>query len=139
MIYDVDIATRARNYEPVCDKNASDGSLQGSGSAGETRVGNKLFHRDQIINTYNITDNIHISDINTSPQTIYRILKKLKTNSAAGPDGLPPIFYHHTAQSMSFPLSIFFRTLIETHSIPDEWRRAIITPKFKKRLCLRSF
>ena len=79
-----------------------------------------------------LPDNIHISDINTSPQTIYRILKKLKTNSAAGPDGLPPIFYHHTAQSMSFPLSIFFRTLIETHSIPDEWRKAIITPKFKK-------
>ena len=47
-----------------------------------------------------LPDNIHISDINTSPQTIYRILKKLKTNSAAGPDGLPPIFYHHTAQSI---------------------------------------
>ena len=33
---------------------------------------------------------------------------------------------------MSFPLSIFIRTLIGTHSIPDEWRNAIIPPKFKK-------
>ena len=79
-----------------------------------------------------LPDNTHVSDINTSLQTIHRILKKLKTNSAAGPDGLPPIFYHHTAPSMSFPLSIFFRTLIETRSIPDEWRVAIITPIFKK-------
>ena len=35
----------------MCGENSSDGSLQGSGSAGEARVGNKLFHRDQIINT----------------------------------------------------------------------------------------
>ena len=39
---------------------------------------------------------------------------------------------NHTAPSMSFPLSIFYRTLIETRSIPDEWRVAIITPIFKK-------
>ena len=51
VIYDVDIATRARNYGPVCGENLSDGSLQGSCSVGEARVINKLFHRDQIINT----------------------------------------------------------------------------------------
>ena len=79
-----------------------------------------------------LTNEDFISDISTSPEIIFRILKKLKTNSAAGPDGLPPIFYHHTAPSLSFPLSIIFRTLIDTHSIPDEWRTAIITPKFKK-------
>ena len=79
-----------------------------------------------------LPDDACISDIQISPDIIYRILKKLKTNSAAGPDGLPPIFYHHTAQSLAFPLSILFRTLIDTHSIPDEWRTAIITPKFKK-------
>ena len=78
------------------------------------------------------SDDTCISDIQISPDIIYRILKKLKTNSAAGPDGLPPIFYHHTAQTLAFPLSILFRTLIDTHSIPDEWRTAIITPKFKK-------
>ena len=73
-----------------------------------------------------------ISDINISPDIIFRTLKKLKTNGAAGPDGLPPIFYHHTTSSLAFPLSLLFRTLIDTHSIPDEWRTAIITPKFKK-------
>ena len=39
---------------------------------------------------------------------------------------------------MSYPLSILFRTLIDTHSIPDEWRTAIVTPKFKKRFSIRS-
>ena len=81
---------------------------------------------------HRLQNNDHISDIKISPQIVFNILKKLKSNAAAGPDKLPPIFYHHTASSMSYPLSILFRTLIDTHSIPDEWRTAIVTPKFKK-------
>ena len=52
MIYDADIATRARNYDPASldtGEDSSDGSLQGSVSAEEALEGNKLFHRDPII------------------------------------------------------------------------------------------
>ena len=61
-----------------------------------------------------------------------KYLKKLKSNTAAGPDSLPPIFYHNTATAIDFPLSILFRSLIDLHTLPDEWRQSIITPKFKK-------
>ena len=77
-------------------------------------------------------NNPGISDINITPQIVFRILTKLKTNAAAGPDRLPPIFFHHTAQSLQYPLSNFFRSLIELHSIPAEWKTSIIIPKFKK-------
>ena len=40
-------------------------------------------------------NNPGISDINITPQIVFRILTKLKTNAAAGPDRLPPIFFHH--------------------------------------------
>ena len=60
------------------------------------------------------------------------MIKKLKSNSAAGPDRLPPIFFKHTASTISFPLSVLFRTFIDLHLLPPEWRHAIITPKFKK-------
>ena len=39
-------------------------------------------------------DAMGINDIPISPSLIKKILGKLKTNSAAGPDNLPPIFFH---------------------------------------------
>ena len=77
-------------------------------------------------------DNIKISDITISPKIIEKILKKLKTNSAAGPDNLPSILFHHTASAISYPLDLLFRSLIESRSLPSEWRLSIITPKLKK-------
>ena len=78
------------------------------------------------------TENKGISDINISHQIIKRILSHLKTNAAAGPDGLPPIFFHFTASSLSFPLSLLFRTFLSLRTLPAEWKVSIITPKFKK-------
>ena len=75
-----------------------------------------------------------INDINISPETIMKLLGKLKSNSAAGPDGLPPFFFNKTKGSLNFPLSIMYRTLIDLHTLPSEWRLSIITPVFKKAL-----
>ena len=72
------------------------------------------------------------SDLHITPNVIKLILRKLKINSAAGPDGLPPIFYNKASPSLIFPLSILFRTFFELHDIPSEWKHAIITPIFKK-------
>ena len=73
-----------------------------------------------------------ISDIKISPQIVTKILKKLKTNSAAGPDNLPPILFHYTAPSLSLPLSILFRSLIDLRTLPQEWKLSIIIPKFRR-------
>jgi hypothetical protein len=77
-------------------------------------------------------DNDGIYDVRINPLIVNKILKKLKSNSAAGPDGLPPIFFHHTADSISFPLSTLFRSFVDLHSLPAEWKTSIIIPKFKK-------
>ncbi|MFZ2538081.1 MAG: reverse transcriptase family protein [Oscillospiraceae bacterium] len=73
-----------------------------------------------------------LSDIDISPTIISRTLGNLKTNSAAGPDKLPPIFFRKTSSSLSYPLSIIFRTFFDLHELPAEWKTSIITPKFKK-------
>ena len=57
--------------------------------------------------------------------------KNLKTNSAAGPDLLPPIFYSKAQHSLNYPLTILFRNCIDLHDLPNEWKFSIITPKFK--------
>ena len=47
------------------------------------------------------TDLIHFHDITISPSIILAILNKLKINSAAGPDRLPPILFHRASSSLS--------------------------------------
>ena len=73
-----------------------------------------------------------ISDIQISPAAIQRTLSNLKLNSAAGPDGIPPIFFHKVSRSIIFPLSTMFRTFIDLRTLPQEWKHSIIAPKFKK-------
>ena len=77
------------------------------------------------------TTPIEINDIKLSPSILNRIMSKLKTNSSAGPDSLPPIFYRNARSSLIYPLTIFFRICIDLHELPDEWKLSIITPKFK--------
>ena len=69
-----------------------------------------------------------ISDVRISPNIVKCILGKLKTNSAAGPDRLPPILLNRTASSISFPLSILFRSIVDLHELPLEWKTSIVTP-----------
>jgi hypothetical protein len=73
-----------------------------------------------------------ISDIHITPQIISRTVLKLKSNSAAGPDKLPPIFFKKTISALTSPLAILFRSFIDLHDLPIEWKSSIIIPKFKK-------
>ena len=43
-----------------------------------------------------------ICDVNITPTIVSKIIHKLKTNSAAGPDGLPPIFFLRTEPFITF-------------------------------------
>ena len=79
------------------------------------------------------TSSAGLSDITITPHSVLLILNHLKTNSAAGPDGLPSIFYRNTASSLAFPISVMFRSILDLHIIPDEWKLSVITPIFKKR------
>ena len=74
----------------------------------------------------------YINDIHITTSIISNTLKKLKTHSAAGPDRIPPIFYKNTSTTITYPLSLLYRTFIDIHQLPSEWKHSIITPKFKK-------
>ena len=63
-----------------------------------------------------------------------RAIKRLKNNTASGPDGMPPIVYKNLAQSLAEPLVLIFESFMSVGRIPDEWKRAIITPIYKSGL-----
>jgi hypothetical protein len=54
------------------------------------------------------------------------------SNSAAGPDLLPGVFYRTLAKDLARPLSIIFQQSYFSGVIPDMWRMATVMPVFKK-------
>jgi hypothetical protein len=59
-------------------------------------------------------------------------LKKLKPCSAPGPDRIWPRVLHSLADVLGPPLAVIYTRCLEEGSVPPEWKRANVTPIFKK-------
>ena len=58
-------------------------------------------------------------------------IKKLKPDSAFGPDYVGPRLLHAASEVLCAPLSVIFRKSLEEGVVPEDWRKANITPIFK--------
>jgi hypothetical protein len=76
--------------------------------------------------------NIVLGSIAFDPFVVKSKLIILKTSSAPGPDGIPPIFWKSLASILAVPLSILFDLILQHGSMPDCWKLANVTPIFKK-------
>ena len=79
----------------------------------------------------NRTD-ICLDTIEVNATNVMAAIKKLKSNHTCGPDGLPPILFKRLQHIIAYPLAIIFKQLLSVAYVPDEWRKAIITPVHKK-------
>ena len=68
-----------------------------------------------------------------------RILLKLNVNSSGGPDEIKPILLKNIAHVIHKPLAFLFECLFLNGCVPVDWRRAPITPIFKKATLRYSF
>jgi len=59
-------------------------------------------------------------------------IKRLKANLSCGPDNLPPILFKRLKYSIARPLSLLFSQLLSVGAVPEDWKKAIIMPVFKK-------
>ncbi|KFV09803.1 RNA-directed DNA polymerase from mobile element jockey, partial [Pterocles gutturalis] len=59
-------------------------------------------------------------------------LSKLDTHKSMGPDGMHPRVLREMAEVIARPLSIIFGKSWEMGEVPEDWRKANITPVFKK-------
>ncbi len=80
-------------------------------------------------------DNMHFiaregPNINIDVSSVRNILMR-QSNSAAGPDGIPGVFYRKLAHVLAIPLSTVFQQSIYQQRIPDMWRLAIVSPLYK--------
>jgi hypothetical protein len=60
--------------------------------------------------------------------------KRLKNNTASGPDGMPPVMYKNLAEFLAEPLALIFEWFMSVRRIPDKWRCAVLTPMYKSSL-----
>jgi len=70
--------------------------------------------------------------ITVTPIEVASKINKLKTNSSAGPDDLPPIFFKSLVKVLAGPLAMLFNSLLSIGGVPSQWRTALVTPIFKK-------
>ena len=80
-----------------------------------------------IHNNLNVLANIEIED-----KEVLDKLNKLKTNKAAGPDGIFPRVLKVLSEIIFKPLASIFRQSLETGEIPDDWKQGNIIPIYKK-------
>jgi len=76
-------------------------------------------------------DDVKLNSVDFSINAVLRVLKKLKTKSAPGPDKLTPVLYQNLSSSLAEPLSLSFVSCQSVDKIPDEWHSAIVTPLYK--------
>jgi hypothetical protein len=59
-------------------------------------------------------------------------IRRLKTDGAAGPDGLGPLLLKKLIDQVAAPLAIVMRTSLKEGVVPVDWRTANVTPIYKK-------
>ena len=67
-----------------------------------------------------------------APASISKHLKLINSQSSAGPDNYPGIFWHSLHSDIALPLSLIFNKSFSSGCLPSCWKHSVITPIFKK-------
>ena len=73
-----------------------------------------------------------LEDIELTPDIVYKELRNLNPNKAAGPDGVNPMVLKACARPLAKPISLLFRKTLDMRTLPEDWKIARVTPIFKK-------
>ena len=72
-----------------------------------------------------------MADIEVAPEDIVKSVNNLKGSLSRTPDNIPAYFFKEIASILPI-LAHLFNLTLSTGSIPSQWKKAIITPIYKK-------
>ena len=72
-----------------------------------------------------------ITTVEITEENVEAAIAILKEEAAAGPDNIPPRVIRQLKEELKTPLTVLFKTSIETSKIPEDWRDASVTPIYK--------
>ena len=90
-------------------------------------------HDDVVVPPFPARTNSVINTVDTSVDNVLKVLRKLPAKTSCGPDGIPSILLKNCATALAVPLSIIFKTSIETGKVPQDWLCANIVPIYKRK------
>lgn len=73
-----------------------------------------------------------LSDVIISPQIVEAKLKSLRVTGSPGPDGMHSRILQETASTIATPLARLFRRSLDSGVLPDDWKKGLVVPIFKK-------
>ncbi|CAM1307199.1 ARSA (predicted) [Pycnogonum litorale] len=73
-----------------------------------------------------------LTHIKIQQTSLKKILENLKPDKAPGPDGIPPRILAKSAEQIAYPISILYQRSLDSGTTPAEWKKANVTPIFKK-------
>ena len=95
-----------------------------------------VFTHEDLTTTPRCVDNSNgrkVENVVFDVDTVKRKINKLKVSSSSGPDGISSKFLSDHVDSLSHPLSMIFNLSLETGQVPEDWRKANVTPIFKNK------
>ena len=92
-----------------------------------------LFITDSVLPPLQYLTTERFSYFNISDEDVKDIIKVLQLNKAHGPDEISVAMIKLCGDSLSLPLRIIFKNIIDTGIFPDQWKEANVTPVHKKK------
>ena len=71
-------------------------------------------------------------DISITENGVLKLLNKLDTSKAAGPDGIRPRIMKEQSSELASILTLLFKASLHQQCLPDIWKQANVTPIYKK-------
>ena len=63
---------------------------------------------------------------------VAKLLDNLQPLKAAGPDGLCPMVLRELSSVIAPALQKIFSKSLSSHQVPEDWKKVLVTPIFKK-------
>ena len=75
---------------------------------------------------YNVRD--ELSSLVISTEKVEKLLRDPNKGKAPGPDGISPRVLSEAAKELAPPLQIVFQRSVDSSTVPEEWKKAVVTP-----------